>query len=189
VAACALAPGLARAQSSTSPWTFATRAVMTGSSDPDRSDPKGYEFYSAFAIEAAVQRRLGSRFALETSLRTESREVTFQDAPAGSIEVLPVNVILQYRPPIGDRVRPYVGAGLNLSVVWEKAGALDSTDLAPSIAPAVQLGVDVRLTPRLFLNLDVRWHPWRTDVEADGETLARLQIDPLALGAGIGFRF
>jgi outer membrane protein len=167
---------------------------MTGSSDETKSDPEGYKVYSAFTLDAAVQRRLGSRFAVEVSIRTESREVSLtsgsgEEAPIGSVEALPMTVLLQYRPTIGDRVRPYVGAGLNLTAVWEKAGALDSTDLSLSFVPAVQIGADVRLSPRVFLNLDLKWNPWRTDIDAEGSQIAHLQIDPLALAVGVGFRF
>lgn len=70
-----------------------------------------------------------------------------------------------------------------------KAGALDSTELSPSLAPVVQLGADVRLAPRVVLNVDLKWTPWRTDLEADGVAVAHLQVDPLALGIGVGFRF
>jgi outer membrane protein len=64
-----------------------------------------------------------------------------------------------------------------------------SSYLSPSIAPAVQLGTDVRLSPRLFLNVDLKWNPWRTDIKEGSATLARLRVDPIALGVGVGFRF
>jgi len=188
-----LCPIPAPAQES-SPWTFTTRLVLTGSSDPAESEPEGYKVYSGLALDAGIQRKLGSKFAVDFNLRSESREVTLRrgqgsETPLGSVEALPVTLLLQYRPRGGEKVRPYFGAGLNLTVVWEKAGALDSTDLSPSLAPAVQLGTDVRLSPRLFFNVDLKWNPWRTDIKEGGATLARLRVDPLALGVGVGFRF
>jgi len=137
------------------PWTFTTRFVLTGSSDPAQSKPEGYKMYSGIALDAGIQRGLGSKVALDLNFRTESREITLRrgtggEAPLGSVESLPVSLLLQYRPRAGEKIRPYLGAGLNLTVVWEKAGALDSTDLSPSIAPVIQLGTDVRLSPRLF---------------------------------------
>jgi outer membrane protein W len=195
----ALAPALAQAQAfsyaqTDNPWTFTTHLVMTGSSDESKSDPQGYKVYSAFTLDAAVQRRLGTKLAVEMSVRTESREVSLigsanDEAAIGSIEALPISLLLQYRPEMGETVRPYVGVGLNLTVVWEKSGGLDSTDLSPSVAPAVQVGADFRLSSRLFLNVDLKWNPWRTDIKGNGSTLAHLQIDPLALGVGVGFRF
>lgn len=188
-----LCPASAPAQER-GPWTSTTRLVLSGSSDPAESDPQGYKVYSGIALDIGIQRRLGPRLGVEFNLRSESREVTLArdpgaDIPLGSVEVLPVTLLLQYRPLAGGKVRPYFGAGLNLTVVWEKAGALDSTDLSPSLAPAVQLGTDLRLSPRLFLNVDLKWNPWRTDIKEGSDTLAHLRVDPIALGVGVGFRF
>lgn len=70
-------------------------------------------------------------------------------------------------------------------MVWEKAGQLDSTDLSPSLAPVVQFGADVRITPRVVVNVDMKWNPWRTDLEADGvaEAVARRPGAGRAVGA------
>jgi outer membrane protein len=85
-------------------------------------------------------------------------------------------------------VRPYVGAGVNLTLCWEKSGALDDTQLSPSVSPAVQLGLDVALSRLLALNVDVRWNLLRTDGMERGARLARLEIDPLTLGLGVAIR-
>jgi outer membrane protein len=86
-------------------------------------------------------------------------------------------------------VHPYAGAGVNLSVAWEKSGALDSTDMPASVGPAVQVGTDWELSSRALLNLDLRWNKLTADL-ANGETpLAKLKVDPVSLGIGVGFRF
>ncbi len=108
----------------------------------------------------------------------------------GSIQTLPINVLVQddFR---GDaaRVRPYAGAGLNLTVFWEKSGALDSSDLSPGGGLAVQVGTDVALSNAVVFNLDLRWNQLATDLEFEGRRVARLSIHPLTIGAGFGFRF
>ncbi len=191
-----LSPGVApaaEAEPQVSAWTVVTRAVSAGSSDEAESDPQGYKVYSAFTLEAAVRRRLARRVALELTLRTESREVDrFTGAPEatrlGSVELLPVSLLLQYRRPAGS-LRPYLGLGANLTVCWEKSGALDSSELSPSLAPAVQLGLDAGASQRAFFNVDVRWNPMRTNLTSDGVRVARLKVDGLALGLGVGLRF
>jgi outer membrane protein len=80
-------------------------------------------------------------------------------------------------------------AGANLTVAWEKSGTLDSTDRAGSVGPAVQVGVDWELSSRALLNLDVRWNRLTAELENGGTPLAKLRIDPLSLGIGVGFRF
>jgi outer membrane protein W len=53
---------------------------------------------------------------------------------------------VQWRPlDATDGVfQPYAGAGVNLTAVWEKSGALDSTDSPLSTAPVGQLGGVIR---------------------------------------------
>ncbi|HET7469266.1 MAG TPA: OmpW family outer membrane protein [Gemmatimonadales bacterium] len=173
-------------------WTFTTRVVATGSSD--ESQPPGYKVYSAFTIEAALRRSLGRLLAAEATVRTESREVDSlvpagQDRRLGSLELLPMSVLLQLRVPTHGRVAPYVGAGVNLTVAWEKSGALDSVDMAGSVGPAVQAGADWAVSPRVLLNLDLRWNAFTADLNTGGARLASLKVDPLSLGFGVGFRF
>jgi outer membrane protein len=173
-------------------WTFTTRLVATGSSD--ESDPPGYKVYSAFTLEAALRRSLGRLLAAEATVRTESREVDSlvpggEARRLGSLELLPVSLLLQFRVPTHGRVRPYLGAGVNLTVAWEKSGALDSVDMAGSVGPAVQLGADWALSPRALLNLDIRWNTLTADLDTGGSRLASLKVDPLTLGVGVGFRF
>lgn len=107
----------------------------------------------------------------------------------GSVELLPVHLLLQWRPRRAGAVHPYLGAGGNLTVCWEKSGVLDSTDLSPSVGPALQVGVDLDLSPSALLNLDIKWNAMRTNVESGETRIARLTLDPLAQGLGLGFRF
>jgi outer membrane protein len=173
-------------------WVLTTRALMTGSSD--NSQPAGYQVYSAFALEAALRRSLGQRFASELSIRTESREVdslvaSGEDRRLGSLELLPVNLFIQFRPWTGGRLHPYVGAGVNLTVAWEKSGVLDSTDMAASVGSAIGLGADLDLGLHTLLNLDLKWNSFTAKLRNGDTPLTDIQVDPLALAVGVGFRF
>jgi outer membrane protein W len=171
-------------------WTLRTRAFMSGSST--HSDPAGYTVYSGIGVEAGVARQLGRALALELALRTESREVdvasgTGTDTRLGSLELLPIFLTVQYSPLAGA-FRPYAGAGVNLTVCWEKSGALDDTQVSPSVGPALQAGLDVALSQTLYLNVDVKWNLLRMNITAQGTKLATLEVDPLTLGLGVGVR-
>ncbi len=171
---------------------FRTRAVAAGSSD--HSDPPGYTVYSAFAIEAGLNWAPHPLFAVEIDARTESREVDVasptggDDVRLGSIELLPLNLLAQYRPFPGGALHPYLGAGLSLTTAWEKSGALDDTRVTPGIGPAVQLGLDIDLSSSVLLNLDARWNLYRPNLENAGQHIATLRVDPISLGIGLGFR-
>lgn len=173
-------------------WQFRTRAVLSGSSND--SDPAGFVAYSGLAFEASVTRDFSGVFAAEISLRTESREIN-QEVPSGpaiplgSIEVLPLTMTLQYRPHFSGSFHPYLGIGAAASFTWEKSGALDSLDVGTYVGPALQLGLDYGLGSSAVLNFDLRWHAFTADVEDGGDHLVEIQIDPIALGIGVGFRF
>ena len=173
-------------------WTFTTRLLATGSSD--ESEPAGYKVFSAVTLEASLRRSFSRVVGAELTVRTESREVdslvpTGEDRRLGSLELLPMSLLLQFRVPSGGKVHPYAGAGVNLTVAWEKSGALDSVDMPGSVGPAVQVGADWELSPRALVNLDLRWNTLRAKLENGGARLARLKVDPVSLGVGVGFRF
>ena len=175
------------------PWELRVRAVLSGSTD--HSDPPGYTVYSGLGLEVAVARRLGDAFAVELSARTESREVTGPEGSGdhrlGSMEMLPLGLTLAWRPRQagGGDFQPYLGAGVNLTHVWEKSGALDSTNPPPTFGPQVQLGADWAVAQRTALNLDVRWHTQTVEIRDLTTPTPSLPLDPLALGLGLTVRF
>jgi outer membrane protein W len=61
--------------------------------------------------------------------------------------------------------------------------------MAGSGGPAVQLGADVDISSSALLNANLKWNNMSADLESGGIPLTRLQVDPLSLGVGVGFRF
>lgn len=114
--------------------------------------------------------------------------------------VLPPTLTAQYHFAPEGRVRPYVGAGLNYTVFWnEKAsdaleGAVGRTrvHMKDSFGWAAQAGVDIDVSPKMFVNLDVKYIDIDTTARlrttAIGEQRLKLHLDPLVFGIGIGFR-
>lgn len=175
-----------------STWSFQTRMVMTGSSD--HSDPAGYTVYSAFSVEPTLTRKITSRFSLAFNIRTESHEIDFIDSvgnetPLGSIELLPLNLLVQYDLIHSTNARIYIGGGANLTFCWEKSGALNSTDLPPSLGPALQLGTDLNISKAMFMNFNIGWNALQMDIESAGDKISSLKMDPINLGIGLGYKF
>lgn len=174
-------------------WIFTTRLALSG--DSHESEPPDRQIYSGVALETAISRRLGRGLAAELTLRSESREVDIlapdggEATRLGSVELLPLTLALLYRPAGDGSIHPYAGAGLNLTVCWEKSGALDSSDLTPALDPAIQAGVDFDLARSVLFNLGVRWNTYTADIETGGARVAEVAIDPLTFGCGVGFRF
>ncbi|MBS0284303.1 MAG: OmpW family protein [Proteobacteria bacterium] len=115
--------------------------------------------------------------------------------------VLPPTLTAQYHFNPKGAVRPYVGAGINYTIFWnEKASdglqaAVGKTKvgMSDSFGWAAQAGVDVDISRRMFVNLDVKYIDMRTtarlDTTAIGTQRVRVDINPLVFGAGVGVRF
>jgi outer membrane protein W len=73
--------------------------------------------------------------------------------------------------------------------VWEKTGALDSYDIAPTFGIAAQLGADFDLSPGILLNADLLWNTAEPDIEANGVRVTTITLNTFTFSAGVGFRF
>jgi outer membrane protein len=171
-------------------WTFRTRAVLTGSSES--SDPPGYVALSAFGLQVGVRRTLNTWLSSELTAAVESREVDFTDntgneSSLGSLESVPLVLLMQAHPRVGGAVHPYLGGGVSVTLLWEKTGAFNSADIAPSIGPALNLGADLALSPSVLLNIDFEWNTWTANVDEAGTRIATLKIHPFSIGMGVGF--
>lgn len=119
---------------------------------------------------------------------------------AGHTWVLPPTLTLQYHFLPDGHVRPYVGAGINYTIFYsEKAsGALQDAigktklGLSDSVGYALQAGVDVDISRRVFVNLDLKYLDIDTKARLTTGSLVnreRVHLDPLVPGIGIGMRF
>lgn len=174
-------------------WALSTRLLLSGSSD--HSEPQGYIVYSGISIEASVRRKLIRSFSLELSVRTESREIDREiegisdPVPLGSVELIPLNLTLQYRLPLTGSFVPFAGVGMNMTFCWEKSGALNSTDLSPGLGLLMQIGTELKLNENLLVQLLAEWNSYSTEINSDDVAIARLDINPVGLGLGISYCF
>ena len=111
----------------------------------------------------------------------------------GETKHLPPTVSAQYHFLPDGAVRPYVGAGLNYTFMFEEdlrgplAGA--ELELDDSVGWAAQIGVDIDLSDNLFLNAEVRYLDIDTDAKVNGADFGTVEIDPILVGVNLGFRF
>ena len=110
-----------------------------------------------------------------------------------STKHLPPTVSVQKHFQLNQRVKPYVGVGINVTEFFQEdtRGALAGTDLEldRSIGLAAQVGVDVDLSNEWLLNFDVRYFDIDTDADLSGTDLGTVEIDPWAVGVSLGYRF
>jgi outer membrane protein len=58
-----------------------------------------------------------------------------------------------------------------------------------SFGPALQFGVDVQVSKKVFVNVDVKKIWMSTDATLGGNGIGTLHIDPLIVGVGVGMKF
>lgn len=112
----------------------------------------------------------------------------------GSATELPPTVSLQYHFAPGRRFDPYVAVGVNYTMFWDtRLKADDGTpvplDLDNSFGLAGQVGVDFAVAPKWVVGVDLRYMDIDTDASSDGADLGTVEIDPLAYGINVGYRF
>jgi outer membrane protein len=110
----------------------------------------------------------------------------------GGVGVLPPTLLLQYHFNHQGRIRPYVGAGFNYTLFYNNglnAGGQSISIDNHSFGPAVQAGVDVQITKKLYVNADIKKIWMKTGASLGGSSLGTLHIDPLVVGVGIGMKF
>lgn len=156
--------------------------------------------------EVDVTYMASDRIGFELIAATTKHKASGQSGTTGTIGklastwVLPPTLTAQYHFNPRGHVRPYVGAGLNYSIFWnEKAStglrtAVGRTRvrMSDSFGWAAQAGVDVDISPRMFVNLDIKYIDLdttaRLSTSAIGTQRVRLHLDPLVVGVGVGFR-
>lgn len=118
----------------------------------------------------------------------------------GHTWVLPPTLTLQYHFMPDAKIRPYVGAGVNYTVFYSSK-ASDSLDdalgkthmkLDDSFGYAFQAGVDVDITKKVFVNLDIKYIDMSTKARLNSAGTLRtvkVDVDPIVAGVGVGFRF
>ena len=115
--------------------------------------------------------------------------------------VLPPTLTVQYHPIAEGPVRPYIGAGVNYTLFYsedasdalETAVGPTNVNLDDSFGWALQAGLDIDLSDRVFLNLDVKYIDIDTTATlrttAAGTQAVDVSLDPFVFGVGVGTKF
>lgn len=125
----------------------------------------------------------------------QEHDVTLSGTKIGTFKHLPPTLTAQWHFLPGETVDPYVGAGLNFTLISDVklavpgVGALDLNSSSTGLA--AQAGVDFKVAKNCFINLDVKYAQIQSDVKlaANGAKVSKVKVDPMLYGVGIGYRF
>jgi len=179
-----------------SPWLVRVRAVHLAPAD--KSDPVGgagasdrLHVSAKWIPDVDISYFLTPNWAAELLLTVpQKHDVTLDGQRIGSFRHLPPTLLAQYHFLPGAQIDPYVGAGINYTLISKVdilngAGRLEHD----SVGAALQAGVDFRIDSRWSVDLDVKKVQIRSDVDINGAHASRVKVDPLLLGVGVGYRF
>ncbi|MCK9285206.1 MAG: outer membrane beta-barrel protein [Rhodocyclaceae bacterium] len=120
----------------------------------------------------------------------QQHDVKLNGTTIGSFKHLPPTLTLQYHFAPDATFRPYVGAGVNYTVISDDhlvggAAKLDND----SWGGALQMGFDYKIGPNSYLNFDLKKVYIQSDVKVGGAKVAEVKVDPVLIGIGWGFKF
>lgn len=113
----------------------------------------------------------------------------------GSTWVLPPTLTVQYHFMPHSRFSPYLGAGLNVTFFYDESpeGPIMKTlSLDTNAGAALQAGFDYNISGHWFANVDFKQIFLDTTAHINtvlGPVTAKVSLDPVLVGAGIGYRF
>jgi len=125
----------------------------------------------------------------------QKHDVELSGTKLGTFKHLPPVLSLQYHIVPEGTFQPYLGVGVNLTLISAVdlavpgVGALDLE--GSSVGVSGQAGFDIKLGDKLFLNGDLKYVTLRSDVKlaASGQKVSAVQVDPWLISVGLGYRF
>lgn len=186
------------AQAQDGAWQFRLRGIAIVPDESAEIDPINgdVDIDTAIMPELDISYLFNPNVSAELILATAEHEVTAIGTDAGDVDVgsvwlLPPTLLVQYRPAPEAVVRPYLGAGVNLTLFYNEdvpGTVVTDADYDTSVGFAVQGGADIPLGEGdWFVNLDVKKIFINTDVALNGGSInADVDINPWVFGAGVG---
>jgi len=112
----------------------------------------------------------------------------------GTFKHLPPILTAKYDFLPGKDFQPYVGVGVNLTLISNADLAVPTVGRLTldksSVGPALQAGFDYKVASQWYLNADVKWTKIASDVDLSGVgKVSTVHLDPFLFGVGIGYRF
>ncbi len=138
---------------------------------------------------------LTNNWALELVLALSKHDVDGTGAIAGvnvgDFYIIPPHLMLQYHFDLGNGFKPYVGVGVNYSIIFDEdaAAPFTSLDVDNGWGFSLQAGVDIQVKDNWHLNVDVKKTWLNVDATVNNAILADIDVDPWIVGVGIGYRF
>ena len=173
------------------PWTVRVRGAVF-LPDPPQTDRLGLDADDDVKGELGIGRYLNRYASVELVVGVAKHEVTDTLMKTtnrfGSFKMVPASLYLQFHPMPRAVVQPYVGVGFNATFFFDESGDQQNFEMDASHGVTLQVGADIPLGDRVFLNSEFKYIDMRSTVTTTGAPV-NFNINPLVVGVGLGFRF
>ena len=149
--------------------------------------------------ELDIRYFITDNIAIEAILGTTEHNVgavgtALGNANLGTVKVLPPTFTLQYHFNSESRFLPYVGAGINYTFFYDdNPGDAVGISYKDDFGFALNIGFDYVINENNYFNIDIKKYTLSTDTVIDagaaGIATASVDLDPLAISIGYGWRF
>ena len=189
VMAALAACGVGAAQAQETPWMVRAHAVHLDMANKD-STGLGLSADNKTIPAVDVSYFFAPNIATELILTVPQKQtVSSNGTSIGTFKHLPPTLLLQYHFTGVNGYKPYVGAGINYTDISKVSLPTGVTLDSHSWGGALQVGVDIPLDKHWSINFDVKKVNIKTDVYSTGTSIGTLKLDPMLVGAGVGYRF
>lgn len=186
-----------------SPWMIRGRAlIVLPDEDLDSVQPSiptlDVSIDDSVVPELDITYFFTPNIAAELILGTTPHDVTTSgpSLDLGRVWLLPPTLTLQYHFAPEGKIRPYIGAGVNYTIFYgqgDEGAGISNVEYDNGFGWALQAGVDIPIDDHWALNIDVKQIFLSTtaslDVAGVGHVKADVDINPLLVGFGVGYRF
>ncbi len=137
---------------------------------------------------------VSDHFGVELLLDTSSEHnIQLDGADVVVTKVLPPALIAQYHVSPSEKVRPYIGIGINYTLFFDEktTGSVSGLDveLDSSTGMVFQAGVDFDINDKWFANIDFKKMEINTIARLTGGLNIDSNLDPVVIGVGVGMKF
>jgi len=183
-----------------SPWLIRARGIAVVPDESSTISVIGGQVAAetAYVPELDFSYFFTENIAVELILATTNHDAVavgsvLGDVPLGDVQLLPPTLTLQYHFPLGGRVKPYIGAGINYTFFFDATpagGAVTALSFSNDVGIALQAGVDIAIDDHWLINIDVKklWLDTKATIN-NGAIIANIDVDPWIIGVGLGYRF
>jgi outer membrane protein len=192
----------ALALNAASPWSVRIRATYLETVDhSDAFSALGINFgANAVSVDNPLIPEIDVGYAFSDTLSAElvltvpqTQDVTLRGVgKLGTFKHLPPTLLAQYRFNPGNPFRPYVGVGVNFTLIWSDHLSVAGVPLHlenSSLGLAAQAGCDWKVSEQWSLNVDVKRAAIRSDVFAGSARLTEARLDPWLYSVGARYEF